>query len=190
MRRSVLLAAALVAVPSAARAADTWSNPYDGVRRLLRVTSAPAWRIHALVVDLSVPGVRFQATQSSQRKRTPSSFNKLIGAQATINADFFSYTDYSTVGLAVGQGNPWPGSKDPTGEGTVAFGAGNRIEFTRPVDLVCLVLLPACAGAEPLDALACVSRRLRDRDVLRDLRKARTPDTLHGVLVRPPAASR
>lgn len=123
-------------LPAAARAADTWSSPYDGVRRLVRVTSAPAWRIHALVVDLTVPGVRFQATQSSQRKRTPSSFAKLIGAQASINADFFSYSDYSTIGLAAGNGNPWPGSKDPAFEGTVAFGTGNRVEFTRPTQLV------------------------------------------------------
>lgn len=138
MRRTLALAAAaLVLLPAtASKAGDTWSSPYDGVRRLLRVTSAPAWRIHALVVDLSVPGVRFQATQSAQRKRTPSSFTKLIGAQAAINADFFSYTDYSTIGLAVGNGSPWPGSKDPTTEGTVAFGAGNRIEITRPIEVV------------------------------------------------------
>ncbi len=135
-RITALFTAALALIPVAAHAADTWSNPYDGVRRLLRVTSAPAWRIHALVVDLSVPGVRFQATQSSQRKRTPSSFSKLIGAQATINADFFKYEDYSTVGLAVGNSTPWPGSKDPTGEGTVAFGAANRIEFTKPSAIV------------------------------------------------------
>jgi len=135
-RITALVTAALALIPAAAHAADTWSNPYDGVRRLLRVTSAPAWRIHALVVDLKVPGVRFQATQSSQRRRTTSSFDKLIGAQAAINADFFSYSDYSTVGLAVGNGTPWPGSKDATGEGTVAFGVGNRIEITRPTQIV------------------------------------------------------
>jgi len=134
MRRALaLVAAAFVLLPAVARAGDTWTTPYDGVRRLLRTSTGPNWRIHALVVDLSVPGVRFEATQSSQRKRTPSSFAKLIGAQAAINADFFSYTDYSTSGLAAGGGVAWTDTKDTTSSGTVAFDKdATRVEISKP----------------------------------------------------------
>src|SRR5687768_12357325 len=111
---------AVVLVPAAAHAADTWTTPYDGVRRLLRTTSEPN-RINALVVDLTVPGVRLESTATAQRKRTPSAFAKLISAQASINGDFFSYTDYSTSGLAAGSGISWTDTKDTTGSGTLAF---------------------------------------------------------------------
>lgn len=134
MRRTLaVVAAALTLLPAAAHAGDTWTTPYDGVKRLLRTTTGPNWRIHALVVDLTVPGVHFEATQSSQRKRTPSSFAKLIGAQAAINGDFFSYTDYSTSGLSAGGGVAWTDTKDTTSSGTVAFDKdASRIEISKP----------------------------------------------------------
>lgn len=134
MRRTLaLVAAAFALLPAVAHAGDTWTTPYDGVKRLLRTTTSPNWRIHALVVDLTVPGVRLESTQSSQRKRTPSSFAKLIGAQAAINGDFFSYTDYSTSGLAAGGGVPWSDTKDTTSSGTVAFDKdATRIEISKP----------------------------------------------------------
>jgi hypothetical protein len=131
MRRLASVLAVLL-VPTAAHAADTWSTPYDGVRRLLRTTSEPN-RIHALVVDLTVPGVRFESTATAQRKRTPSSFAKLIGAQAAINGDFFSYTDYSTSGLSAGSGVAWTDTKDTTSSGTFAFDKDSaRVELTKP----------------------------------------------------------
>jgi PTS system nitrogen regulatory IIA component len=69
-------------------------------------------------------------------------------------------------------------------KGTVDFDAIDA----RPVDLVCLVLVPkAPADGEPLNALACVARRLREKNVLDHLRKARTPDALYSVLVQHPA---
>lgn len=52
----------------------------------------------------------------------------------------------------------------------------------RPVDLVCLVLVPRDAGSEHLAALACVARRLRDPDVARDLRASRDADTVRARL--------
>jgi hypothetical protein len=130
--RFAALAAVLVLLPATARAADTWSTPYDGVKRLLRTTTSPN-RIHALVVDLSVPGVRFESTATAQRKRTPSSFAKLITAQAAINADFFSYTDYSTSGLAAGAGVAWTDTKDTTSSGTFSFDKdATRVELSKP----------------------------------------------------------
>jgi PTS system nitrogen regulatory IIA component len=47
-----------------------------------------------------------------------------------------------------------------------------------PVDLVFLLLLPAAPEGEQLNALACVARKLRDKEVLREVRNA-----AHGVAV-------
>lgn len=52
-----------------------------------------------------------------------------------------------------------------------------------PVDLVCLALLPPVReGGEQLVALACLSRRLRDPDVLARLRQASGSDELYRSL--------
>lgn len=118
---SALLLLALGAISSEASAADKWTKPFDGVRRLYRTSSSPNWQIHALEVDLTVPGVKFGSTKSADRKRTPSSYAKLVGAQATINADFFSYSDYSTWGLAAGAGAAWGDTKDTAESAVFAF---------------------------------------------------------------------
>lgn len=115
--------ASILLFATAAVAADTWTTPYLGVKRLHRVTASPAQNINALVIDLTVPGVKLEATTSAQRKRTVSSFAKLIGAQAAVNADFFSFTDYSTSGLAAGGGVKWPNSVDNTANATLTFGS-------------------------------------------------------------------
>ena len=130
-----LLVAVLLLLASAASAADTWTTPFAGVRRLHRTTATP-WNINALVIDLSTPGVRLQSTASAQRRRTPTSFAQLIGAQVAINADFFSYTDYSTSGLSAGGGVKWADTTDTTGSGTFAFGANNRAELSMPSTIV------------------------------------------------------
>jgi hypothetical protein len=115
-----------------ALAADTWSEPFDGVRRLHRTTASPKWDIHVLVVDLTVPGVRFSSTSSGQRKRTPSSYAKLVGAQAAINGDFFSYATYATSGLAAGGGAQWGDTKDDSSSGNLVFDKATRVELHRP----------------------------------------------------------
>jgi nitrogen PTS system EIIA component len=60
------------------------------------------------------------------------------------------------------------------------------IDFTaideRPVDLVFLLLIPDEAGNDHLAALACVSRRLRDRDAAAQLRTAKTAAELYEIL--------
>jgi nitrogen PTS system EIIA component len=59
----------------------------------------------------------------------------------------------------------------------------NPIDFDaidgRPVDLVFLLMLPATSQLEQLNALAAVARRLRDRQVLGDLRGATTSAELY-----------
>ena len=52
----------------------------------------------------------------------------------------------------------------------------------KPVDLVFLLLSPTGADSEHLAALACVSRRLRDRKVAERLRAARDPGALYDML--------
>jgi PTS system nitrogen regulatory IIA component len=60
------------------------------------------------------------------------------------------------------------------------------IDFTaiddQPVDLVCLLLTPASAAAEHLPALACLSRRLREKGVADRLRGARDSRALYAAL--------
>jgi len=53
----------------------------------------------------------------------------------------------------------------------------------QPVDLVFLLLIPADAGNDHVSALAVISRRLRDADVLRQARKAADVAALHRLLV-------
>jgi PTS system nitrogen regulatory IIA component len=59
----------------------------------------------------------------------------------------------------------------------------NPIEFDaidgRPVDLVFLLMLPATSQLEQLNALAAVARRLRDPQVLEELRGAATSAELY-----------
>ena len=63
------------------------------------------------------------------------------------------------------------------------------IDFTaidqRPVDLVFLLLIPDQAGNDHLAALACVSRRLRDRAAAAQLRAAKTDAELYAILTHP-----
>ncbi|MES2986650.1 MAG: PTS sugar transporter subunit IIA [Pseudomonadota bacterium] len=51
-----------------------------------------------------------------------------------------------------------------------------------PVDLVFVLLSPTGAGAEHLKALACVSRKLRDRNVAAKLRGAGSNDAIFALL--------
>lgn len=122
--RSILLfglcSAALGLASTPARAADTWSDPHPGMRRLHRVTANQ--NINVLVVDLCAPGISVRATKSSERQRTVSSFGALVGAQAAINGDFFSYSNYSTNGPSMSGGAAWGGS-DHDYVAPVQFGA-------------------------------------------------------------------
>ncbi|MBV8565459.1 MAG: PTS sugar transporter subunit IIA [Methylobacteriaceae bacterium] len=52
-----------------------------------------------------------------------------------------------------------------------------------PVDIVFLLLLPATSGGEPLNALACVSRKLREDGTLRGLRRAEDGAAFYRVAV-------
>jgi|GEM_PF-6373355 len=111
--------------------ADSWSNLTPGVRYLHRTTSVPQ-SIHILFIDICDPGVSFRATSSSERAQVVSAFASSVGALAAINGDFFSFGSYTTVGLAVGNGERWGDTADSTLEGFVAFGEENRFVLSVP----------------------------------------------------------
>lgn len=54
----------------------------------------------------------------------------------------------------------------------------------RPVDLLFALFAPKDAGVEHLQALARVSRLLRNKELREQLRKARTADAIYALLVR------
>ncbi|HEY3450462.1 MAG TPA: phosphodiester glycosidase family protein [Myxococcales bacterium] len=124
-----LAAAALLLLPAApARAADTWTTPEPGLRHLHRTASGPV-EYDALFVDLCDPSLDLRATKSAERQRTPSAWGTAVGARAAINGDFFNYTDYSTVGLAMGDGAAWPGTSDNATWALFAAGKDGRVEI-------------------------------------------------------------
>ncbi|MBN2358658.1 MAG: phosphodiester glycosidase family protein [Deltaproteobacteria bacterium] len=117
---ALLLASLIAALPDReARAGDTWSDPYTGIRRLYRTTSKP-WRIHVLKVNLCARGVSVRATASGEKWRTASSFGRLLTAEAAINGDFFSYDTHLPTGQAIGNGSAW--HADTNSSGTIGFG--------------------------------------------------------------------
>jgi hypothetical protein len=118
--RTFICALALACLLGDARAADTWTDPYPGVRRLHRVTASQ--NINVLVVDLCAAGVSVRATAQSERGRVVSSFGALAGAQAAINGDFYS-AGYDTNGPSRGNGMAWGGA-DHGYVAPVQFGPG------------------------------------------------------------------
>jgi MYXO-CTERM domain-containing protein len=117
--RTAAVGLAVVLFAGSARAADAWSDPFPGVKRLHRTGGNQ--NINALVVDLCAAGVSVRATATGERGRRVSSFASAVGAQAAINGDFFS-SGYSTDGLAMSGGALWPGESDHGYVGPIAFG--------------------------------------------------------------------
>src|SRR5262245_33491458 len=111
-----------------AHATDTTRAVFDGVTMTTRTTTTP-WVIHVLKVDLTKPGVHLGATASAARRQTTSSYARSVAAAAAVNGDFFSYTDYSTVGLAAGGGAPWSDTHDTSLSANLVFDDAKRIEL-------------------------------------------------------------
>src|SRR5687768_12741763 len=128
LARIVCLTSLIVFI-QAALAADTWTTPFAGVRRLHRTTSNP-WNINVLMVDLDTPTLQLHSTSSTERGRRTSSFAQLVGAKAAINGDFF-VSGYNTLGMAAGNGAQWPNNSDKNNTGNLAFGA-SRVDLFHP----------------------------------------------------------
>lgn len=125
----IVLALTTTVVASSASAADVTKAIADGVKMTTRTTATPNVA-KVLVVDLAAPGVHLGSTKTNERKRTTSSYAKLVGAAAAVNGDFFSYATYSTSGLAAGGGAQWSGTKDNSSTGTIAFDDAKRVELS------------------------------------------------------------
>lgn len=117
-------------IPCVASAADTWTDPYPGVRYLYRTTDEPN-EIHVLVIDLSSPGVRIRSTRPADRGRTVSAFASAYGCQLAVNGDFFT-GGYEPRGLAMGGGEFWAGTTDGPEESIFEFDAFKSVTITPP----------------------------------------------------------
>lgn len=99
--------------------ADDWTTPHPGISLLHRTDPGPV-EVRALAVDLCARGVSTRATVAGENGRTVSSFGTLVGAQAAVNGDFFSYDNYYPTGMAMGAGSHW--NPDNSWEGFLALG--------------------------------------------------------------------
>lgn len=70
-------------------------------------------------------------------------------------------------------------------ETAVAFDAVDG----EPVDLVFLIVAPEHAGADHLKALACISRAMRDAQMVKKLRAARDKSALFAILTKSAAST-
>ena len=59
------LALLCLLIPTLSWETDVWTTPYAGVRRLDRTLTNPNFKIHALEVDLTAPGVSLTATSTA-----------------------------------------------------------------------------------------------------------------------------
>jgi hypothetical protein len=132
MKTTFALLATLTA-SSSALAADVWTDPFPGVRRLHR--SGGGQNVNAAVIDLCRPGVSLRVTASSERRQTVSSFASAVGAEVAVNGDFFNFTDYATDGFTVHDGQQWPGSGDHTYTGQL-FAGVERIGLVHHQDVI------------------------------------------------------
>ncbi|HVH47903.1 MAG TPA: phosphodiester glycosidase family protein [Labilithrix sp.] len=128
--RHLFAAACVLAVScfaGPASAADTWTDPFPGVRHLHRETSNQ--NIHVVRVDLCAAGVSFRATKPDEKGKQTSVFASSVGAQAAVNGDFFKSGFVLERGIGVGDGVAWPiGTPEDVSVGQLAFGDG-RLEL-------------------------------------------------------------
>lgn len=137
LRRALGVLTALVALSLSPRgeAQDVWTDPYPGVVHLSRATAAPN-RMHVVLVDIGRADVRMRATRSADRALRTSAFAQRYGCAIAINGDFFSFTGYPTIGLAIGAGEQWPGSRDGAIEGFLAAGRDNAVRISPPPEVI------------------------------------------------------
>jgi hypothetical protein len=126
---SAIVCALLLLVASPALAEDTWTEPVPGVRHMRRVTASQ--RLHVVKIDLARRDLRLRATRHGDRGRTVSRFARDYGCEIAVNGDFFG-SGFPTEGLAIGDGERWPGSADGPRWGFVAAGEDNRVEISLP----------------------------------------------------------
>ncbi len=132
MRAWYVLVLLFALAPRAAIAADdVWTEPAPGLRYLHRSTDEPK-QIHALLVDLTQPGLRLRATRASEKGQTVSAFATAVGAVAAVNADFFDGAQ-TPIGLAVGEGERWQNDRNDWFALTCSADNACALETTRGI---------------------------------------------------------
>lgn len=129
---SLALTFALTLAPSA-HALDVWTEPNPGLRHLHRSTPAPA-EFHALVVDLTVPGVAIRCTPLRERWKSTSTYARDAHLAAAVNGGFWGLFGQGAQGLAAGGGQVW--SSDDEELGFFAIERGGVAMVSRPTDVV------------------------------------------------------
>jgi hypothetical protein len=130
---SVVGALGILAVGAPALAIDVWTEPNPGIRHLHRSTPAPA-EFHALVVNLSTPGVSIRCTPLNERWRSTSAYGRNAHLAAAMNGGFWGLFGQGAQGLAAGAGGVWSGDNEELG--FFAFGRDGRAWVSRPSDVV------------------------------------------------------
>ena len=168
-------AAAALAAATPAQAADVTTDPYPGVRHVVRTAGTPAVRAHVVVIDLTSAEIALHATTPDRRGQKPSAWAAAVGAQVAIGGDLFDPTGYRPAGLAMGDGTLWPGSADddraamlmwdeqtrrarvvPAGDVVAAAPAGvTQVVSGRPMVLEA-GSVPATFVCSDADAIPCV----------------------------------
>lgn len=148
------------------------------------------------VEDLIAPAAVIVGVRASDKRRVLGDLAQrgaaLAGVDpATVLDALLRREELGSTGM--GEGAAIPHARLPGVERPVGLFARLRAAIDwqaideRPVDLVCLLLLPTSGlGSEPLAALACVARRLRDPTHLDRLRHAPDEASLYRLLVDDP----
>lgn len=140
--RHYFTALSLLAVPSFASSAlaQNWQTVHPGIE--MDTFMSGATRVHAARIDLCQPGVRMRATAPGEGPRTTSSFAGLVDAEVAINGDWWARDGFIPSlpqttfprGLAMGNGQHFPGTLDPNFYGFVAFGANMAVHSIQEHD--------------------------------------------------------
>ncbi len=119
-----------------ARAEDTWSEPFQGVRYLHRTTTDPKkWDMHLVFIDLTEPANKLITTVQEDRQMTTPQWAEKKKVQVAINGGMGGDHKIPS-GVTVGEGRAWTdistGDKGRRDEfGWFAEGGG-RIQYYLP----------------------------------------------------------
>ncbi len=113
---------------------DTWSEPYAGVRYLVRRTSIPSV-LYALVVDLKAPGVEVFATPYADRWQPVSDFAKKNRCVAATNGGFWGMMQRAE-GITAGGGQRWPDGDDDEEVGFFAITRQGQAWISPPEQVI------------------------------------------------------
>ncbi len=105
------------------QASEVVSHPLLGVTHITRTETAPrSLRIHVVLIDLTIPGIRFEMTPPGgsleTTRRTTLGFLNEEHAQVAINGHFFlpfpsANPDAMLIGLAAFNGNVYSAFESP-----------------------------------------------------------------------------